>query len=93
MRNALVKGVFMAIGRWLSMICVATLVASPALATTMINEAQDFVSAQDLVSTQTGPPPAQEATAEAGGLSTVETAVMLLGSLVFSAVLLGRKPD
>ncbi|WP_416908406.1 MAG: hypothetical protein ACMVO5_01945 [Polymorphobacter sp.] len=80
----------MALVRWLSIVCLAGLAASPALALKVIDDQPGRRAAVQPVSQQALVDPARAAP---GGLSSLETAVMLLGSLVFSAALLGRKPD
>lgn len=62
----------------------ALMVAGPVAALTVIAEP---------VALRPVPSVAPEAADEAQGLSAAETMVMLLGSVVFSAVLLGRKLD
>lgn len=69
----------------------AGLMASPALAIKVIGDAPGRVAALEVRPESRVVDAPDEA--DARGLSTMETAVMLLGSLVFSAVLLSRKLD
>lgn len=76
--------------RFSALLGVGLLLTAPASAMTVLDEAPVVVAVS--LDADGAMAPAREA-AMSDGLSRAETIVMLLGSLVFSAVLLGRKVD